>query len=160
MARGVAHIWPHLPPRYAASTLTSTHICPPGMPGILGPTKSTHKYSPVLPSAPLVCPLYSSLAPRQHHPSPSAPPAQVSPRQQPCYPDEGSVALIIISSMASTTSSPCTCAATRDASTHFEFGANILNYGSFWKIQHPDTDTHYFLTGMCCDSQLLLDNDL
>ena len=91
------------------------------------------------------------------------PPAQVSPRQQPCYPDEGSVALIIISSMASTTSSPCISRALvppLDASTQFEFGANLLNYGSFWNIQHPDTGTHYILTIMCCNSQLLLDNDL
>ena len=94
-------LWPE-------ESLTFGLICPLGMPGILGPSKSTHKYSPVLTSAPLVCPLYSSLAPRQHHPSPSAPTTDPSfPRQQPCYPDEGSVALIIISSMASATSSPC-----------------------------------------------------
>ena len=144
------NLWPE-------ESLTFGLICPLGMPLHSQVLTSTHQYSH-LPSWYALCthrlPRGSTILPLP------PPPAQVSPRQQPCYPDEGSVALIIISSMASAASSPCTCAATRDASTHFEFGANLLNYGSFWEIQHPDTDTHYFLTIMCCDSQLSLDNDL
>ena len=89
LARGVAHIWPHLPPRYAASTLTSTHQYSHLPPWYALCTHRLPRGSTILPLPP--------------------PPAQVSPRQQPCYPDEGSVALIIISSMASTTSSLCTC---------------------------------------------------